>query len=242
MTAIDAVSAWFTFPLDAVRGADGVRGALGFVLAGFGFGLVHALLPGHGKALLGFRHALPVAGGATGPAATRYVLPLLDGIAISGARALTALLLVVAAAAIARTLGVTVSPERLRMSVGLALLVFAGFVAFHALRHGPAALGPTRKLAAPLGGSLVAIAFVPEPVALGVASLGLFGGDLQAAAFVLMGLALGMGTTLGLFAALAANGARSRAGAQLAARAAPYAAALLALVLALAGAVVLSGA
>ena len=254
MTSFEAIAAWFALPLGVLRGQSPVWV---LVTTGLLFGLAHALLPGHGKALLAAHHLLARTSRDERGSA---FLPVMDGLILAGTRTLIAFAIVVGAASTARVLGWMPTPRMFQIAVGIALLAFAAHALRHLLVHRtrpamaghiPQDLDEAARTDAARGGEpsslrgpLVTLAFAPEPVALAIASLGIAQQDLRGAAYLALGLALGMGATLGTAAAFAAASRRRREGGgpSLATRLAPHASLLLAVVLTLAGAVILADA
>ena len=240
----DVLRSWLSLPVDALQASSS---PLWLLALGFAFGAVHGLLPGHGKALLAARHAMSF---AAAPAPGRSVTVILDGLALAGARALVAVALVLVSVEAARGLGFTVSVEWLRRFVGVLLVAMAVHVLWHVRLHVPSipsggartplASSPATQTSAPgdgaFGAPLLALALVPEPVAMVVASFGVAQHDMRAAALLVLGLVLGLGGTIGTAALLAARGARRLAPAS---RLRAHASLALAVILALSGAVIL---
>ena len=234
----EALGLWTALPLEALRNA---AGPLTILAVAFGFGLLHALLPGHGKALLAAH------GAAVRPGGGRVVSPLLDGLTLAGSRGLVAFVLVVGSVQLAGWLGVTLPVRALQIGAGLALVAFALHLAWQAgLQRRAVALGPDPVPAGtagqPLERSLLVLSLTPEPVTLALTSFGLAGGDLGSAALAALGVALGTGVTLGVTTALASLATVRLADTGRAARVAPYAAFALAAILAMTGLLVMASA
>ena len=237
MSLLHDLGGWLALPLDEVRRS---ASAPLLLAGGLGFGALHALLPGHGKTLLAGRYALARSG------ATGLVLPLVDGMTLAATRVFLAFALVVGSVALADALGFALPLRMLQLVAGLALLAIAAHLVWPAgwpvRRPASAAARPDVRptpLAAsrrPIDASLLVLALTPEPMAIAVTSFGLAERNLRAAALVLTGLALGVGLTLGLAAALA----RAARGGGMLARLVPHAGTLVALALALTGALTIA--
>ena len=250
MTAIDALAAWASLPIDAIG-----RAANPLTLAGFGFafGAAHGLLPGHGKALLAARHVATGRDAHGAPAA--LALPLLDGLLLAGTRTLIAFALVVGSVEASRRLGLAIPVRGVRIAAGGVLIAFALQLAWRAriARHVrsdpdlaaieraglPSDTGMNRST---FDRSLMVLALAPEPMALAIASFGMAQGDLRAAASVALGLALGVGATLGVAAALAQRGTDRLITRAAFARIGFYAEAAVAAILALSGGILVASA
>lgn len=185
-----------------------------------GLGFVHALLPGHGKAMLAARHA---ALGEARPMVAAFSA-MLDGLLVAGSRTVVGAALVIGTAQLGSTLGRAPSPGMLQAVAGCVLLVIAGHmlldsvygrgakprttVPMHREPTGDAA-GATavRQLTLPL----VVLALTPEPLSISLVALVLSGPATLGVSLV--GFALGLGGALGLAALLGAAGGRGRFGA-----------------------------
>ena len=163
-------------------------------------GAAHALMPGHGKAMLAVHQARLDAGRAAVPAA------VVDGLTLAAARVTSAVVLVTLGFGLARAAGLHLSPGAVQAVAG-AVLVCLG--AATVLRSVPQAVpgvagGFASDAPAPRGlrAPILVLALTPEPLALTIALLAATdpGGI---AIFALPGLALGMGATLAAAAALA---------------------------------------
>lgn len=197
---------WSEQVLSALAGGGS---SLALALLGALLGFVHALLPGHGKAMLSARHAA----GARGTVAAASAM--LDGMLVAGSRTLVSAALVIATLWLGAVFGRAPSPATLQAVAGLVLVAIALRMALQAAPadgqgRGPAHARETvredgaaregeasgaragRSLTLPL----VVLSLTPEPLSLSLAALALGGRPGVGAGLV--GFAVGLGLALGL--------------------------------------------
>ena len=192
---------WTERVLAALAGDAGAALPLALLAAALGF--AHALLPGHGKALLAARH------GALGETmegrAAVLGAAMLDGLLLAGSRTLVSAALVVGAARLGEALGRPLPPLALQVVAGVVLLGLAVRMALGA-RDGAASreTGRSRRDTPALGTPLLVLALTPEPLSISIVALAL--GGRPELGLALLGFAVGLGLALGLAAMLGALG------------------------------------
>lgn len=95
-------------------------------------GLIHALLPGHGKTLLAAHRLRTATEQGTGSALAGA---LIDGLILAAARVTAAVILAAVGLDLARGAGVSLSPEGVQMAAGLLLIGVGVVTAAHRERH-----------------------------------------------------------------------------------------------------------
>lgn len=180
-----------------------------FMVLAAAYGVLHALGPGHGKTMVG---AYFLARGGRGRMGG-YAAGLLVSLAASAAHTLSAVLLVLLAAALVMPLSTSLDQAgALLLRLSGAALCLAGLVmawrAARDLRRAQAGAAPQKAEAAPASlrgglGVALAVGVVPCPVAALVFSFCLGLGLPWTGAAAMLAMALGMGLTTSAFAALA---------------------------------------
>ena len=169
---------------------DGPGTVLTLFAAGFGFGALHTLLPGHGKTVLAAHHAVSDAGARR--IGARIARAGADGLIIGAMRVASAVAVVLGGwSLLERTVGGQMRAPVLEAIGGVVLLGLGTWMVVRALRAPPP---PGTRT----GGRLpaLAIGLVPDPVTAVVMSYAVII-DARPLGFVTMcGIALGMALTL----------------------------------------------
>ena len=179
-----------------LRDGGGPLGGVTLLLAGFLFGAVHSLLPGHGKTLLATHHAVADAGALH--LRSKLVRAGIDGLLVSAMRVASAVLVVVAGRSlIERTMMGEMRTPQLELLGGAVLAAFGAWMIWRALRRAP-------KPGTHTGGRLpaLAIGLVPDPVTAVVMSYAVIIDATALGLIAMLGVALGMATTLTVSASL----------------------------------------